>query len=488
MKQQKAVVIGAGLGGLSAAITLQHKGFTTTIIEKNGHTGGKLHKETLGSATFDFGPNTITMPSVFQEVISQTGENPDDYFEFQKLTDHTTNTFEDGSSFTFSSDHNRMKEELLQLDTFAADNYDKYLTEVKKLHDMAQRYFLRRTFKSWKDYLSLPLAKGLIASRPIETLDHFHRRFFKDERVIAAFNRYATYIGSSPFNSPATFGLIGHLELNEGVYFTKGGNHKIAEGFEKLALKLGVTIQKGEEAEEIHIHNKKAAHVKTNLQSYDTDVVVLNGDLLTQYARLVDSSSRPSFHEKKIDKLDPSISAYVMLAAVNKRFSLNHHQVFFSSEPKKEFSQIFKNGEYGTSPTIYICTSSKTEPSLSPEGDNLFILVNAPPLPEKGPVPQLSEDLIFQRLLDFGYDLPGALKEKKIIDPQQINTKFHAFRGALYGISSNKRKNTFLRPQNKAKDIDNLYFTGGSTHPGGGSPMVTLSGLNVAELISRNHL
>lgn len=488
MTRKRAVVIGAGLGGLSAAITLQHKGFSTTIIEKNNHCGGKLRKESIGSASFDFGPNTITMPGIFQEVISQTGENPDDYFEFQNLPHHTTNTFSDGSGFTFSSEKTRMKEELLQLDPFAADHYENYLQEVKKLHDLAQKYFLRRTFKSWKDYLSLPLAKGLLSSRPLETLDHFHRRYFKDERVIAAFNRYATYIGSSPFTSPATFGLIGHLELNEGVYFTKGGNHQIAEGFKKLALKLGVSIYQEEEAEEILVQNGHAAHVRTNKDTYQADAVVLNGDLLTQFPRLVNPEARPSFTEKQVKQLEPSVSAYVILAAVNKRFPLNHHHVFFSADPKKEFEQIFEDGKYGSSPTIYICTSSKTDPALSPEGDNLFILVNAPPLPDQGAAPQLEKQSVFNHLQHFGINIPEALEGSKVIDPRQIEHDYHAFRGSLYGISSNKKKNTFLRPQNKAKDIHNLYFTGGSTHPGGGSPMVTLSGLNVAGLISKNHL
>nr|WP_090841080.1 phytoene desaturase family protein [Alkalicoccus daliensis] len=484
---KRAVIIGAGLGGLAAAITLQNKGFQTTLIEKNNHTGGKLHEVCLGSASFDFGPNTITMPQVFNEVVRQTGEEPENFFQFQKLTNHTTNSFKDGSSFMFSSDNERMKEELLSLDGYAADHFSSYLKEVKKLHDLAQNYFLRRTFKSWKDYLSLPLTKGLISSRPLETLDHFHRRYFKDERVISAFNRYATYIGSSPYSSPATFGLIGYLELGQGVFYTKGGNHKIAEGLEKLALKIGVDIRTAEEAQEIAVSKKTATLVVTDKSSYEADVVVLNGDLLTQYPRLIKETDRPSLSDKKIDHFEPSVSASVMLAATNKSFPLNHHHVFFGEDPRKEFTNIFEKGLFSDDPTIYICTSAKTEPARSPEGDNLFILVNAPPLHKKDASPSLKEEIIFNVLKKHKIDISPYLEAKKMIHPEDIKNKFHAFRGALYGLSSNDRKNTFLRPYNRSADINNLYFTGGSTHPGGGSPMVTLSGLNVGNLISKIH-
>lgn len=487
MTKKKAIVIGAGLGGLAAAISLQSHGFQTTIIEKNHHAGGKLHEVHIGSSSFDFGPNTITMPNIFNEVVKQTGKNPESYFQFLKITDHTKNSFKDGSSFTFSSNREKMKEELLSLDPFAADHYALYLKEVKKLHDLALKHFLRRTFKTWTDYLSLPLTRGLLSSRPMETLDHFHRRYFKDERVISAFNRYATYIGSSPYSTPATFGLIGYLELGEGVYFTKGGNHQIALGLEKLAQEIGIDIYKQEEAVEIKSSLGIVEEVITDKAVYAADVVVLNGDLLTQYSRLVKEENRPSMPEVKIEKFAPSISASVILAATTNRFPLNHHHVFFGSEPRKEFSEIFNQGRYSDDPTIYICTSSKTEKELSPEGDNLFILVNAPPLDKNGKAAPFDKEIIFKRLKERGLDIPSSISGHKTITPHDIQTKFYAFRGAIYGLSSNKRKNTFLRPFNRSSDISNLYFTGGSTHPGGGSPMVTLSGLNVAAEIIKVH-
>lgn len=178
------------------------------------------------------------------------------------------------------------------------------------------------------------------------------------------------------------------------------------------------------------------------------------------------------------------------MAAVDTRFDLHHHHVFFGKDPKAEFEAIFQHQTYSEDPTIYICTSSKSDPEISPDGDNLFILVNAPPLQKDGTLaepPDITEARIFQRLKDKGIDIAPHLIDKKVVSPADIHSRFHAFRGALYGIASNRHQDTFLRPFNRSKEVSNLYFAGGSTHPGGGSPMVVLSGKNVADLIKKEH-
>ncbi|SER47159.1 phytoene desaturase family protein [Salipaludibacillus aurantiacus] len=485
-KQKRAVVIGGGLAGLSAAIKLQSEGFQTTLFEKNDYSGGKLKEVVLGTHHFDFGPNTITMPHVFRNVLIEAGENPDDYFQFIKLTTHTKNEFPDGSHLFFSSDKEEMTEELNRLDSYSAAKYNDYLNEVKKLYQLAENHFLNRTFSSWKDYLSLPLAKAMSSSRPLESLDRFHRRYFKDERIIKAFNRYATYIGSSPFNAPATFALIGHLEMGDGVYFTKGGNHQIALGFEKAAQKLGVDICKGEEVVKCIAKDGKIKAVETaEGKVLEAEAFVLNGDLLTQYPRLVEEKERPSLPDGKFNQYEPSISAFVILAALSERYNVHHHHVYFGDRTREEFETIFQDGQYGIDPTIYICTSSKTDPSLSPVGDNMFILVNAPPLANKGSAPESSmlEEKIYKLLSNRGLPIKDSLIQSETVSPRDIAKRFYAYRGALYGIASNRKKDTFLRPYNRSQDLSNLFFAGGSTHPGGGSPMVVLSGRNAARLI-----
>ncbi|CAM3711016.1 phytoene desaturase family protein [Alkalicoccus chagannorensis] len=476
---KRAVVIGAGLGGLAAAVTLQHAGFHTTVLEKHHHPGGKMHEVKVGGASFDFGPNTITMPAVFEEVIRRAGGNPEKYMQFHRLRDHTKNEFHDGTSFVFSSNKEKMKEELLPLDPYAADHYDSYLEEVTKLYHLAEKSFLRRTFRSWKDYLSLPLARALLSSRPHQTMNSFHAKYFKDPRVRAAFNRYATYIGSSPFNAPATFSLIGHLELRDGVYYAEGGNFNIAEGIKQFAEDIGVVFRWGEQVHAVEAENGSIKRAVTEKAVYPADVMILNGDLLTQVPALIKEKHRPSLPDRFFQHLSPSVSAFVLMAELNTTFPLHHHHVFFGPDPGKEFEDIFDRRQYGKSPAVYLCTNSKTDPSRSPNGDNPFILINAPPVSPD--TKALEAEDVWRFLEPFGMNLAPFVKAQRTVTPGDIRSTYAAYRGALYGLSSNEKKNTFLRPYNQSKDLPNLFFAGGSTHPGGGSPIVTLSGMNAGK-------
>ncbi|KMJ57854.1 phytoene desaturase [Bacillus sp. LL01] len=487
---KKIVVIGGGLGGLSAAITLATRGSNVTLLEMNSHLGGKLMPVQLGQASFDFGPNTITMPDVFREVISQTGENPETYIDFIKLDSHTRNISSEGTIFDFSADKEKMLEQLGNLDPIGARNYPAFLEEVTRLYKLGESQFFRRTFTSTKDYLSPSLGASFGKVRPLQSLHNFHRKYFTNPFVIQALDRYATYIGSSPYVTPATFGLIAYLELVDGVFYTKGGNTRIAEGFEKVARKLGVTILTNCKVTSIEVKNKKAVSVSTeNGELYPADTVVMNADLLVAYPELVNELDRPHFSDKKAEGYEPSISAYVLLAEMNKRHSeLLHHTVYFSGNYKEEFQSLFKNKEYASDPTIYLSNSSFTEREKSPNGDNLFILVNAPAICRHHTgASDNHKELIYEILAQKGLSLKEHVLTERVIDPSDIQSRFGAFKGALYGVASNRKMDAFFRPRNKSTDIGNLFFVGGSTHPGGGSPMVTLSGLNIGKLIAEGN-
>ncbi|WP_368504650.1 phytoene desaturase family protein [Alkalihalophilus sp. As8PL] len=481
----KVGIIGGGLGGLTSAMLLAHKGFDVHVFEKNDHLGGKMMRMTLENAQFDFGPNTITMPDVFQRILQKTGVNPDDYLQFIKLETHTRNYFSDGTTFDLSTNKEEMINLLSQFEGEPAkEQYAKYLREIERLYRLSDRYFLHRTFTSWRDYLSPDLTKALLQVKPLQTLDSFHRTFFTNENLVQMLNRYATYIGSSPYIAPATFAMIAYLELMDGVYYVKGGNPTIAEALAKRSKELGVHLHLGVEVTKLEVSNKEVHAIElSNGDQIKVDEVIMNGDLLSVYPSLVAPEHRPSFSEKKIQRFEPSISAFVLLVALSKRFdSFIHHQVYFSSSYKEEFEQLFNKKQYPTDPTIYICNSSYTDKSVSPDGDNLFILVNAPTSSTPLDLEQYKQ-VIYKKLKRYGVDLVPHIKAEMIIDPTWIQTTFHAYQGSLYGPASNKMKDAFLRPANKARDLSNLYFVGGSTHPGGGSPMVTLSGENIANVL-----
>ncbi|HSJ36908.1 MAG TPA: phytoene desaturase family protein [Planococcus sp. (in: firmicutes)] len=489
---KKTIIIGGGLGGLSAAVTLASAGMAVELYEKNEHFGGKLMPVRLGNHTFDFGPNTITMPEVFQTIIEQTGESAADYFSLISLTTHTRNHFPDGRHLDFSSDQEMMQHEINRLAPDDAANYEKFLAEISRIYSLAERYFFPSTFQSWRDYLSPSLGKALLQVRPAETMDHFYRRYFQDPLLLQAFGRYATYIGSSPYKAPATFSMIAYLELVGGVYYAKGGNASIAEGFAAVARNNGALLHAGKTVKKIIIKDGKAVGVELeDGKVSEADAVILNGDLLSTFPQLTAESERPSFSNRKSASFEPSISAFVILAGLNTRLpGLKHHNVYFSEDYRQEFDDLFDKKRYSEQPTVYISNSSYTDPSVSPDGDNLFILVNAPALTADGKL-QIDAETYKNRIYDFletyGLHIRGHLVEEKTYTSSFIAENFNAFRGSLYGPSSHKKKDAFLRPANASPDIKNLYFVGGSTHPGGGSPMVTMSGQNVAKRILKKY-
>ncbi|TFE02999.1 phytoene desaturase family protein [Jeotgalibacillus salarius] len=475
-------IIGAGLGGLACAIRLQSSGFNVTLIEKNQHPGGKMMPVKLGEYRFDFGPNTITMPWVFEDALKNTGFDLKDYLTFIRLERHTKNIFPDGTEFIQSVHPDEVIKQLKTLDPYAALHYWDYLKEIERLYKLSEKAFFPKAITSLSDFLDPAMANAFMRVRPFEKMWRFNQKYFSNSNIQNVFNRYATYIGSSPYQSPATFSMIGYLEMVSGVFTVKGGNTKIAEAFEDVFKRLGGNISYNEEVMEILIKNNKAYALQTqNGKMHHFDQVVVNGDYVTSTKNLIKESDRPGLSNQKLDHFEPSISAFVILVGL-KTFqdNIHHHQVYFPVDYRKEFEDIFVHKKMPEDPTIYISHSAYTDKNIS-KGSNLFILVNAPANHIEN-VDSYKEK-IYRTLEAKGIPITEQLEAEKVFTPDSLKHLFHAYKGSIYGISSNSMKDAFLRPGNKSTIINNLYYTGGSTHPGGGSPMVVMSGLNVADSI-----
>ncbi|WP_245807729.1 phytoene desaturase family protein [Halobacillus massiliensis] len=480
----KTIIVGGGLGGLSAAVTLAKEGGEVQLFEKNQHFGGKMMPVDEDGYHFDFGPNTITMPHVFQNVMDQGGIPRSAQPDFHKIKTHTRNQWENGEVFDLSTDPSYMKQQLYKLDPKAEDLYGDFLQEVERLYQLSNRYFINRTFLNFKDYLSGELALNTMKVRPFQSMNAFFSKYFTHPGIIQALNRYATYIGSNPYRCPATFAMIAHLELNDGVYYVRGGNTKIAEAFVKAARNQGAQLHSGHEVTRLLTTDDKITGVQLkNDEKISADQVIINGDLLHTIPRLLEKEQRRSLNDDIIENYDPSVSAFVIMAGLNTRMeNLHHHHVLFSSDYRKEFNELTQ-GKYSSDPTIYISTSSKTDREVSPHGDNCFILVNAPAVGGGGINKESYKKLIYEKLQRNQINIEKYLSYEKVVAPQDIESKFYSFKGALYGPSSNTKLQAFRRPYNRSQDFSNLYFCGGSTHPGGGSPMVVLSGQNIANYL-----
>lgn len=481
--KREVIIIGAGLGGLSAAIRLAKKGFSVTVLEKNANIGGKVNIIESNGYKFDTGASLLTMKHVLEELFEFAEKRIEDYLEILPLEPICRYFWTDGTIFNASTDLQKTESEIAKLDD--VDNFRKFLADSRRKYEVSEKTFLSHSLNDLPKLLRPKYFKDLLAISSTKTLNSHVKNYFRSPKLQQLFNRFATYNGSSPFQTPATFALIPYIEFGLGAWYVKGGMYQIPKALERLAKELGVKIYTESEVEKIVVEDGKAVGVKVGGETIGADFVVTNADAVTTYRELLETKN------KRIENLEPSCSGFVLLLGTKKQFpNLAHHNIFFSDDYKAEFDALFKKKRPATNPTIYICAISRTDDSQAPAGhENLFILVNAPYTSDKTDWQKEAKpyrDLIIKMLEKFGLEgLEKSIDFEEIITPTEFETKYRANRGSIYGLSSNGIFSAFLRPPNKARKIENLYFVGGATHPGGGIPLVLLSGKLASDLIER---
>ncbi|WP_042202367.1 phytoene desaturase family protein [Paenibacillus camerounensis] len=486
---KQAVIIGAGFGSLSCAVTLAAKGWKITVLERQAYPGGKLQRVKEQGYTFDRGPSTITMPHVFRSLYELAGAEMEDYAELYELEPRTRNVFADGHTVDLSKDTPFMLEQIAAYSSQDAGRYTEFMAEAELLYRLSEKQFLNRLLLSWKDKLSLPLVRDLLRVRPFLTLQSLLQRYFRHPNTLAMLGRYATYVGSSPYRSPAIFAMLGHVEARLGVYGVKGGTYKLVEGLAALARQLGVEIVTDTEVTGISAVRGKVEGVETSRGFYPARTVIAGGDVLSVSRMLLPESARRAMSDRRIARYEPSLSGLVTLAGVRRKYEqLLHHTVFFPEQYEPEFTDIFAKRRPPQNPAVYVCHSGCSEPGMAPEdGSNLFILANAPYLDRACDWNSEAEAYgrrVTDTLENFGI---AGLDQAEVLQrytPQHLADDTLAHRGAIYGISSNSVRQTFFRPANRSRDIQGLWYVGGTTHPGGGTPVVSLSGRLVGEHIA----
>lgn len=487
---KKVIIIGAGLGGLSAAVRLAACGFAVTILEKNESVGGKVNQVEANGYQFDTGASLLTMRHVFEELFQAANRRLEDYLELVSLDPICRYFWTDGTQFDASPDLAKTEHEIEKIEPRDVAGFRRFITDSERKYEIAERTFLAHALNDLPKLLRPKYARDLAAISSLKTLDSHVKKYFKSAKLQQLFNRFATYNGSSPYQVPATFALIPFVEFGLGAWYVRGGIYQIPTMLARLAVELGVEIKTNAEVGEILIENKIAIGVELKSgEIMRSDFVVANADAIETYRNLIKAESRPSLTDKKLAKIEPSCSGFVVLLGTKKKFpALAHHNIFFSDDYQVEFDQLFKEKRPIQNPTIYICATSQTDTTQAPENcENLFVLVNAPYNSEKTDWQIESKpyrDLIVQKLENFGLkDLESSIEYSQIITPADFETKYRANRGSIYGVSSNGIFSAFLRPPNKARDVKNLFFAGGVTHPGGGMPLVVLSGKMAAGMI-----
>ena len=492
--QADTIIVGGGLGGLAAAIRLQAAGRRVRLLEKNDRVGGKMNIVQAEDFTFDTGPSLFTMPWVVRELWAAAGRSADDVLEIAPVDPVCRYTWPDGTRWDHRAALPDLIAEINKLSPPDAVNFFRFMAFAGRIYAATAEPFLLSPFRGWRDFVTPRFVRDAPALDPLHTVDQAVRRHFRSPYLRQVFNRYATYNGSSPYRAPATFCIIPYIEFAEGGWYLKGGMYSLARELLRLAESLGVEIETSAEVVEVCVRGGAAHGVRlAQGRELAADRVIVNVDALHGLRHLVAPEYRRTWTDRRIDRFEPSCSGFVLLLGIDRDYpELAHHNIFFSPDYPAEFRAIFDLQVPAPDPTIYIAATVRSDPQHAPEnGMNLFVLVNAPATSERFQWEREAggyRDLIVRLLERRGLpNLSQHIRYEQTITPADFGNRYHAWRGALYGPSSNQALSAFLRPPIVSPDVRRLYFVGGATHPGGGIPLVLLSGKAVAEEIGREN-
>ncbi len=486
---RQVIVIGGGIGGLSAAIRLANAGMQVTVLEKNAQVGGKMGQVEAAGFRWDTGPSVITMRHVFEELFESAGRRLDDYLTFIPVHPLTRYFYPDGTVFDAVGDLSEMARRIEAIEPHDVEGYLRYLAYAARIHRITGPVFIYDEPPRPQSFAKVPPLDWPKAD-PFRTMHSAIKSHVRSPKLRQLLGRFATYVGGSPYEAPATLNVIAHVELTGGVWYPQGGIYRIAEALAALAAELGVTIrtEAGVRSIDTDTNSRVNGVTLADGSTLAADAVVSNLDVTTTYQHLLPITTATHKRRQRLEAYEPSCSGFVLLLGVEGTYAqLAHHNIFFSADYAAEFRAIFKEQVPAHEPTIYVSITSKSDAEHAPDGhENWFVLVNAPPTSPNvdwSDTAPRYRDLVLDRLAAFDVDLRDKIRVEHVLTPVDLGTLTGAHRGALYGPSANSRWTAFRRPHNRCPDVHGLYFAGGTTHPGGGVPMVTLSGKVAAQMV-----
>ncbi len=499
--QKSIAIVGAGIAGLAAAVRLANQGHRVEVFEANSFPGGKLSEFSLGDYRFDLGPSLFTMPQYVDALFEEVGEDPRAHFNYQRLDIVCHYWWEDGSQLAAHAAVEMLAEACEQSFGVAAPKVVDFMAQAAHKYEVSGRIFLEKSLHKAATWLDFSVFKAMLQIPGLDltkSMHQVHERDLGHPKLVQLFNRFATYNGSNPYKAPGLLSMIPHFEHHFGAYLPTGGMYDISQAIFGLGQRLGVQYHFDTPVRNILHQDGKATGIR--LQSGEEvpfDAVVCNMDVFLAYDKLLPDAKKPT----RTLRQQKSTSAIIFYWGVAASFpELGLHNILFSDDYQSEFAAL-EAGHLHDDPTVYINISSKLVASDAPEGhENWFVMVNAPP--DQGQnweemIPRLRQQVIdkIDRLItekaqsadgDPSPSIAPWIREERILGPADIEKITGSHQGALYGTSSNNPLAAFLRHPNFSRQIDDLYFLGGSVHPGGGVPLCLLSAQIVAELVEND--
>ncbi|HBM78040.1 MAG TPA: diapolycopene oxygenase [Verrucomicrobiales bacterium] len=492
-RNKSVLVIGAGLGGLAAAISLRAEGFDVQIVEKNDQIGGKLNFKEIEGFGFDLGPSIFTLPQFFQNLFERAGRKMEDYLELESVSPHWRNFFEDGTVVDLDEDPKIMREELMKLPGDAEHHwrqFQEFLTYARGQYDLVNEgYFSKGLDNVWEFIRHYGWRKLLFQMDHRKSMAGSIADHFDDEYLRRIFEYFIKYVGSSALDAPGYMNMMPVIQFDYGLWYVKGGMYNLARGLERLVRELGIGLRLGEEVLEINRTGVRSVSGVTleGGEEIRSDYVVCNMEVLPAYRRLL---SEPPAFMKKLERFKPACSGLVLHLGTDRIYpELAHHNFFYSQKQSEHFNSVFQEGKLPEDPTIYLVAPTRTDPSKAPKGyDNLKILPHIPPINPENPHTMEDylglKDRVIDKLERMGLkNLRKHTVVEDLLTPVDIEGLYNSNQGSIYGVVSDWKLNKGFKAPKQSSRYRNLFFTGGSVNPGGGMPMAILCGQKVSDRV-----
>lgn len=482
-KGKKVVIIGAGIGGLGTGALLAKRGYDVTILEKNENVGGRANIFTAEGFTFDMGPSWYLMPDIFENYYKLLDEDIHKHLNIVRLDPSYRVFFPDDKELPIIDIHSDLEKDLPTLEKLepgVTPKIRKYLKRSEKQYNIAQEHFMHRNYNSPMDFLKWEIAKEGRHMNPLQTMENYLNKWFKDARLKKILEYTLVFLGSAPSKTPALYNVMNHVDFGMGVFYPKGGIYEIIKSFINLNEKNGAKIKTKAPVKKIIVENNQATGVELESgEIIKADYVVSNADMWFTETKLLEKEHQ-TYPEKYWEKSTMSPTGFILYLGLDRKVdNLAHHNLRFCKDWKQNFVEIFDKPQLPNDPSYYVCKPTHTDDNVAPEGqDILFVLV---PLPYE--INPTDEEKTFYRnkiinMMKSDLDLPNI--EDMIVYERNywgddFARDYNAYKGNALGGQAHTLKQTLLRPRNFSKKVKNLYYAGAGTNPGIGVPTSLIS-------------
>lgn len=492
----KALVIGAGFAGLSAASFLAKKGWDVTIVEKNEMPGGRARKFEAEGFTFDMGPSWYWMPDVFEKYFGSFGKKVSDFYELQRL-DPSYRVYFEKATWDLPANYEALKNLFESIEPGAANALDLFLAEAKYKYEVGVGKLVYQPSISITEFIDYELIKGVFKLDVFQSMKTHIARYFKHPYIQFLMEFPVLFLGALPENTPALYSLMNYADIKGGTWYPQNGMYSIVDGMVKVAKSLGVQFKLGEEVMHVEVENGTANKVVTRLNDtgieniYSFDVLIGAGDYHHIETNLLEKKYQ-SYSKKYWDSRVLAPSSLLFYVGLNKKLNgVTHHSLFFDTDFSVHGNEIYNNPMWPSNPLFYASVPSVTDASVAPVGcENLFLLI---PIAAglEGDTAEIRE-AYFNILMDrlekkWGQSIKDAIIYKRSYAVADFKNDYHSFKGNAYGLANTLLQTAFLKPSCKSKKVKNLYYTGQLTVPGPGVPPSLISGEVVANLICKQY-